>query len=92
MPAHQASKSIVKVDGTEFFVMTYPGKAAEWKKDKTIPLVDVVQTFNVLTTSTGSNTGEAIHPPKGILESAFGTSNQDDIVKKIIEEGVEKNY
>jgi ribosome maturation protein Sdo1 len=92
MPANQTSKCVLKVDSTEFFVMTYPGKVAEWKKDKTIPLVDVVQNFSVFTTSTGSNTGEVIHPPKGILESAFDTSNQDEIVKKILEDGVEKNF
>ncbi|EIE80557.1 hypothetical protein G6F46_005964 [Rhizopus delemar] len=91
MPSDQATKVVYKSpDQTEFFVVANHGMRSKWKKDKSIPLIDVVQTFDIHTTITGSNTGEYVHPSKGTLESHFGTSNVDDIVKKIVEEGEEK--
>jgi ribosome maturation protein Sdo1 len=92
MPSEQATKVIYKSGETEFFVIANPGMVCKWRKDKTIPLIDVVQNFDIHTTTTGSNTGEAIHPSNGMLESAFGTTNKDDIVKKIVNEGEEKGY
>ncbi|CEP18612.1 hypothetical protein [Parasitella parasitica] len=90
-PTDKATKVVYKgADGTEFFVIANEGMVSKWKKDKTIPLVDVVQNFDVFTSSTGSNTGEYIRPSTGILEGTFKTANNDDIVKKIISEGEEK--
>ncbi|KAI8140872.1 ribosome maturation protein, partial [Fennellomyces sp. T-0311] len=86
-----ASKIVYKGDnGQEFFVIANPGMAAKWRKDKTVPLIDVVQAYDVLTTTNQSSTGEAIRVPDGILKSEFGTSNTDDIVRRIVEEGEEK--
>ena len=56
--------------------------AEKWRKDKTIPLVDVVSIFQVYLDD--SNVEKA---SKQELENNFGTSNIDDIVKKICEEG-----
>ncbi|KAG1452485.1 hypothetical protein G6F56_007809 [Rhizopus delemar] len=90
MPSDQATKVVYNSNDTEFFVIANPGLVSKWREDRSTPLIDVVQSFDVFITSNGSNTGEYIHPPKGILESAFGTSNTDDIVKKIVELGEEK--
>lgn len=91
MSSAQATKVVYKgADNMEFFVIANAGMVAKWKSDKTIPLIDVVQSFDIHTTTTGGNTGEAIHPSKGVLESTFQTSNKDDIVKKIISDGEEK--
>ncbi|KAI9018685.1 ribosome maturation protein [Phycomyces nitens] len=84
-------KIIFRHDNDEFFVVGVPGMAAKWRKDKTIPLIDVVQSFEVLMTPNGSSTGEAIRPSKGVLESAFDTNNVDKIVGIIVESGIEKN-
>jgi ribosome maturation protein Sdo1 len=92
MRSDKATKVIYKSDETEFFVIANPGMVNKWRNDKTIPLIDVVQSFEIHTSSTGSNTGEAIHPSNGILESAFNTTNKDDIVKKIVSEGEEKGF
>lgn len=43
--------------------------------------------YEILHVPNGGNTGEAVRPAKGALESAFGTSNTDDIVKKILTDG-----
>lgn len=82
-----ATKVVYKSDNDqEFFVFTNPGEVSKWRKDKSIPLVDVVQckwgkravllslvlifyiAFDVFTTPTGSQTGTAERPSKGILE------------------------
>ncbi|KAI9023724.1 ribosome maturation protein [Phycomyces nitens] len=85
-----SAKLILKANDQEFFVISSPGMAAKWRKDQSIPLIDVVQTFDVFTTSSGSITGEYIRPSKGTLESAFGTDNVDTIIKKIVAEGTEQ--
>lgn len=101
MPAnkHRAAKLVVKDnDNHEYYVIANPGMANKWRKDKTIPLVDVVQckpaqkghprltgregritdnvrlcahmysAFDVWTSTCHKETGEAIRPPKGMLE------------------------
>ncbi|KAI8643487.1 ribosome maturation protein [Parasitella parasitica] len=89
----KATKVVYKAaDNTEFFVIANEGMVSKWKKDTTIPLIDVVQKLDVYTSATGSNTGEPIHPSNGALESAFNTTNKNDIVKKIISEGEEKGF
>ena len=93
MPSNQTVKIVYKgADNNEFFIIANSAEVAKYKTDKTIPLVEVVQSFDVFTTNTGGNTGEAVHPPKGLLESSFNTSNKDEIVKVILEKGEEKAY
>ncbi|KAL9559593.1 hypothetical protein PS6_000688 [Mucor atramentarius] len=93
MSSEQATKVVFKGDdNAEYFVIAQPGMVAKWKKDKTIPLIDVVQSFDVFTTPSGSVTGEAIRPSNSTLENVFSTSNKDDIVKKIVSEGEEKGH
>ncbi|KAG0168569.1 hypothetical protein DFQ28_002536 [Apophysomyces sp. BC1034] len=87
----KAVKVIYKADNEEYFVVANSGMVSKWREDKTIPLIDVVQSFDILTTTTGSNTGQTVRPSKGALESTFDTSNPDIIVRKIVEKGVEKN-
>lgn len=44
MPSDQATKVVYKSpDQTEFFVVANHGMRSKWKKDKSIPLIDVVQ-------------------------------------------------
>ncbi|GMG01210.1 unnamed protein product [Aspergillus oryzae var. brunneus] len=47
-----------------------------WRKDRSIPLADVVNGFKIFVTHN-----------KGILETEFGTSNEDECIKKILENG-----
>ncbi|CAG8565675.1 3626_t:CDS:2 [Ambispora gerdemannii] len=64
----------------EYFVM-------KWRKDKTIPLADVIQTFDVYEITNGGNEGIAGRPSKQRLENAFGTSNLDEVIEQILEHG-----
>ncbi|KAI9471906.1 MAG: ribosome maturation protein [Benjaminiella poitrasii] len=91
MPSHNATKVVFKgTDNNEFFVIANPGMISKWKSDKSTPLIDVVQNFEVHTTTTGGNTGEAVSPSKGLLMNTFNTTNEDEIVRRIISEGEEK--
>ncbi|KAG2183660.1 hypothetical protein INT43_006668 [Umbelopsis isabellina] len=87
MPEGTPVRVTYKVNGEEFFVFADHEALEKWQKDKTIPLVEVAASFEVLHIPNGGNTGEAVRPSKGELESAFNTSNSDDIVKKILSEG-----
>ncbi|KAI9313430.1 hypothetical protein BX666DRAFT_1864162 [Dichotomocladium elegans] len=87
-----ATKVVLRgANDQEFFVVANPGMTSKYRSDKTIPLVDVVQSFDIHTTTTGSETGETMTPSTGILQSAFKTSNRDDVVRMIVENGIEKN-
>ena len=39
----KATKIVYKDNSQEFFVIANPGEAEVWRKDKTKPLIDVVQ-------------------------------------------------
>ncbi|KAI8073869.1 hypothetical protein BC940DRAFT_76197 [Gongronella butleri] len=83
---HEYSRMVYKDDsGDEFFVIVNEDMVPKWKKDRTIPLVEVVQSFDVFT-------GHGDRPSKGQLESTFNTSKNDDIVPMIIERGFKKNF
>lgn len=91
MPS-QSVKVVYKINDTEFLVIANAGMVSKYKADKSIPLVEVVESFDVFTIANGGNTGEAIRPAKGVLESAFNTTNEDEIVKTIIQNGEEKGF
>ncbi|KAJ1910141.1 hypothetical protein IWQ60_010812 [Tieghemiomyces parasiticus] len=74
--------------GTEaFYIFADPEMASKWRKDSTIPLAQVVSSFNVYTTDNGGITGLASAPSKGVLEDTFGTSNDDEVCRIILEKG-----
>ncbi|KAI8097625.1 ribosome maturation protein [Halteromyces radiatus] len=79
-------------NGEEFYVVAIPDMVAKWKSDKSIPLVDVVQSFDVFTSPAGGNILPADRPSKGQLETVFNTSNPDDVVRIIAEKGTVKNF
>ncbi|KAA8913306.1 ribosome maturation protein [Sphaerosporella brunnea] len=63
----------------------------KWKTDPTIPLAQVVSSFNVFVTYRQGVTGLLNVAPKFELENEFGTSNTDIVISKILREGkVEK--
>ncbi|KAI8343738.1 Shwachman-Bodian-diamond syndrome protein-domain-containing protein [Chlamydoabsidia padenii] len=79
-------------NGEEFYVVAIPEMVTKWKNDKTIPLVDVVQSFEVFTSPAGGNILPADRPSKGQLENAFNTSNNDEVVRYLVENGMVKNF
>lgn len=55
-------------NGEEYYVIAIPDMVEKWKKDKSIPIVDVVQSFDVFTSPAGGNVFPADRPSKGQLE------------------------
>ncbi|KAH7086056.1 ribosome maturation protein [Paraphoma chrysanthemicola] len=58
----------------------------KWKGDKTIPLTDVVAGWKIFTTEHGKQ-GVLNTASNSQLENEFGTKNEDDVVKAILEKG-----
>ncbi|KAJ3310335.1 putative aarF domain-containing protein kinase 1 [Boothiomyces sp. JEL0838] len=55
--------------------------------DKSIPLVEVVQAFQIFESDNHSNQGIAMKPNKATLSNAFGTEDENKIIEKILSEG-----
>ncbi|GAA5943910.1 SBDS family protein [Sporobolomyces koalae] len=54
--------------------------------DRTIPLVDIVDAFDVFTTGQGAQ-GILERPSKQVLDTVFSTTKEDEIVQIILEKG-----
>ncbi|ORX52435.1 hypothetical protein DM01DRAFT_1408306 [Hesseltinella vesiculosa] len=83
---HDYTRMVYKGDsGDQFYVVVNESMVPKWRKDRSIPLVEVVQSFDIFS-------GPADRPSKGQLESTFNTANPDDIVPIILEKGTQKNF
>uniref|UniRef100_A0A1D1ZBD3 SDO1-like protein C21C3.19 n=1 Tax=Anthurium amnicola TaxID=1678845 RepID=A0A1D1ZBD3_9ARAE len=92
MAAQDETRVIYKPKNSreEFFVFVYPEEVMKWRKDKSIPLTEVVQTFDVFENARGSE-GKSGRPSKQTLENTFNTSNDTEIINHILEHGVIHN-
>lgn len=70
---------IVFVDDSEVY--------HQWMSDKSIPLAHFVSTFKVFCTGQQGSQGNFGAPSDGTLDTEFGTSDEDVVIKKILEEG-----
>ncbi|KAL5117254.1 hypothetical protein ACEQ8H_004813 [Pleosporales sp. CAS-2024a] len=59
----------------------------KWKGDKTVPLTEVVAGWKIFTSEHGKQ-GILNGASNSQLENEFGTKNEDDVVKQILEKGV----
>ncbi|GAA5953223.1 hypothetical protein JCM8115_000466 [Rhodotorula mucilaginosa] len=87
-------KAVYKPDSMstdEYIVIVGDVAAAEkWKGgDRSIPLVNVVDSFDVFHTGQGSQ-GLLARPSKQDLDTIFGTTNEDAIVEQILTKGTIK--
>ncbi|KAM3425421.1 SDO1-like protein C21C3.19 [Cercospora zeina] len=77
-----------KGSNDDFIIIVDSAKAVQdWKKDSSVPLAQVVAGFKVFLTHKQGNTGVLDEASKGALESEFGTSNEDAVIKQILEKG-----
>jgi len=100
VPPTQSStmvKSITKViykpdsqSSDEFICVVNPDELKKWKDgDTTIPLIQVVDSFQVFFSNQG-NQGLLGKPSKQQLENTFGTSVDVDVIKLILSKGKEQ--
>ncbi|POS78238.1 hypothetical protein DHEL01_v203375 [Diaporthe helianthi] len=59
----------------------------KWQGDKSVPLAHFVSAFKIFVTHNQGAQGAYDSAPKGQLENEFGTSNEDDVIKAILEKG-----
>ncbi|KKA27396.1 hypothetical protein TD95_000480 [Thielaviopsis punctulata] len=60
----------------------------QWKKDHgSVPLSHFVSSFQVFCTNRHGPNGQLNEAPNGILDSEFGTHNEDQVIERIISEG-----
>ncbi|KAF2483225.1 shwachman-Bodian-diamond syndrome protein [Neohortaea acidophila] len=73
----------------EDFIIFVDSKEAvqNWKKDRSIPLAQVVSGFKILTSHKQGNQGILDTASKAALEDEFGTHRDDDVITKILETG-----
>ena len=59
----------------------------KWRSDKSIPLVQVVQSFEIFSSETGGHTGYTMRPSKQQLVNYFDTDDVHTILPIILEKG-----
>jgi len=75
-------------DGEDFIVLVESGDTlSKWKNDSSVPLAQVVDGFKVFTTHSQGPQGIMDSASKASLDSAFGTHNEDEVIKTILMEG-----
>jgi ribosome maturation protein Sdo1 len=90
MPRGEGENVKVHFKGSDddFIVMAESIDAVnKWREDKSTPLVDVVDSFDVFITHKQGAQGVFDRASKSSLENEFGSSNEDDVVRKILEKG-----
>lgn len=83
----------VHYQGTEddFIVFVNdPEELKKWRNDKSIPLAEVVAGWKVFVTHKHGAQGKLDTASNASLENEFGTSREEDVVQKILEEGAIK--
>ncbi|RMD41047.1 hypothetical protein DV735_g4087, partial [Chaetothyriales sp. CBS 134920] len=58
-----------------------------WEKDSSIPLAQVVESFQVLVTHKHGAQGRLDSASKSTLENEFGTTEEDKVIKQILTKG-----
>jgi len=61
--------------------------AKEWKTDRSIPLAQVISSFKIFITHKHGAQGQFDGASKATLENEFGTSNDEEAIKQILEKG-----
>jgi ribosome maturation protein Sdo1 len=72
---------------TEFYLYCQPGMVKQWRTDKSTPLVQVVQSFEIFCSESGGHTGYSMRPSKQQLVNYFGTDDVHVIIPTILEKG-----
>ncbi|KAK9326017.1 ribosome maturation protein [Lipomyces orientalis] len=84
----QVSKVFYRGENDEFMVVIQsPEEYRRYKKDPSIPLVDVVDSFKVFVTRKSGTQGIIDEASRAMLENEFGTRNPDQAIEKILRDG-----
>lgn len=68
----------------DVYILVNPETAQKWKKEpNSVPLVDVVESFNIWK----MHCGQPDKISKDDMERIFGSSNMDDAIQRVLQEG-----
>ncbi|ERF68806.1 hypothetical protein EPUS_06250 [Endocarpon pusillum Z07020] len=90
MPRGNGAQSKVVFHGASDSFIVFvesPEAVKDWKKDRSIPLAQVMAGFKVFQTHKHGAQGVLDGASKSTLENEFGTSNDDEVIIKILEGG-----
>ncbi|MCJ1311061.1 hypothetical protein MMC25_004731 [Agyrium rufum] len=90
MPRGNAGQTKVHFQGKDedFIILVDDAQAVrDWVKDRTVPLAQVVSGFKIFITHKHGAQGVLDTASKATLENEFGTSNDEDCIIKILENG-----
>jgi len=90
MPRGNAQQTKVLYQGKEEDFIVFvdsPSDLESWKKDRSIPLAQVVAGFKIMVSHKHGAQGVLDGASKSTLENEFGTSNDDQCIVKILEKG-----
>ncbi|KAE9381480.1 shwachman-Bodian-diamond syndrome protein [Stipitochalara longipes BDJ] len=84
----QQTKVHYKGKDEDFIIFVDDAKSAkDWKTDKSIPLAQVVSAFKIFVTHKHGAQGQMDGASKATLENEFGTTNDEEAIKLILEKG-----
>ncbi|KAL2869819.1 SBDS family protein [Aspergillus lucknowensis] len=94
MRATEASNKIFYKGKTDDFIVFVNDAASlkNWKNDSSIPLSEVVNGWKIFVTHNRGSQGVLDGASKASLENEFGTANDEDCVRKILEGGDLQGY
>jgi ribosome maturation protein Sdo1 len=73
----------------DFIVMvTSEDSVKQWKKDKSIPLTDVLDGYGVFVTHKHGTQGIFDHASHASMSDEFGAQDREEAIKTILEQGV----
>ncbi|KAF9886860.1 hypothetical protein FE257_010983 [Aspergillus nanangensis] len=82
------SKVFYKGSTDDFIVLVDDVQILDkWRNDSTIPLVDVVNGFDIFATNNHGTQGILERVANSSLENEFGTSNKDKCIVEILKKG-----
>ncbi|KAL4808212.1 ribosome maturation protein [Aspergillus unguis] len=88
-----SSKIFYKGKSDDFIVFVEDADTLnKWKNDSTVPLSDVVNGWKIFVTHKHGSQGVLDGASKASLENEFGTHNDEECVKKILEGGELQGY
>lgn len=90
MSSNQLTRVIYKADPMstdEYIVIVNSEAYVSWRNgDKTIPLADVVESFQIMTSGQGQQ-GIMGQVSKQQMHAVFGTTKEDEAIVKLLEQG-----
>ncbi|KAL1977335.1 hypothetical protein VTN31DRAFT_194 [Thermomyces dupontii] len=84
----QATKMVYRGNADDFVIFVNDiASVHNWRRNRSIPLAEVVSGWKVFVTHKHGAQGVLDGASKGMLESEFGTSRDEDVVTQILEKG-----